>query len=819
MRRRRTILLIVGIALLVAAAWLVLGRTRSVERDTRSVAGAGGVELEATLLVPQRATREDPRPAVLVAHGLGGDQGDTRRMARSLARAGFVVRTWSARGAGGSEGKVGIAAEEGEVADVSALIDELAQHPEVARDSPNDPRVAIVGTSQGGGVALLAAATDDRIDAVVPIFAWSSLLDALEPGGVLKLGWASSLFAAGAGEERSADPCGNLTQQLCDAWTESSAAGQFTPEARELLEEMSPVRVLDEIEAPTLIVQGQYDSLFDFEQATTLADGLREAHTPYRVEWVRAGHDLALDERGAKYLDAAVIRWLDRYLLDDRDEAPGPRLAIELGARRGHAHAPTVPLETTSRLLRLHPDVDVDAADRIRFANPPSGRPSAVTTLPGLGDLTRSELALQVPEGQRARFVSDPASEGLEIIGATKVSLVVAGTRPTGTLFVRLVDVSPGGQVQVPRGLVTPLRVEEVPALDSGQGARFEVRLTPVAWRLAPGHRIGIEVGSTDAGYAPDPIPAEWAVSIAEPDHALQVPVARDPTRTSDTFESGASWTTLLWTAAAVFGAAVLAAILMSVGRHRSRDRIQEPVWRKVPVRAADLAKRYRGGFQAVEDVSFRVDAGTIVGLVGPNGAGKTTVLRMLLGLVRPTQGVAHLYGQRVRPGIPMLRRTGVLVEGPGLLPHRTGRQHLHRYASATGRPGDAASVDAALATVDLLADADRRVGTWSQGMRQRLGIAQALLGEPDLVVLDEPTNGLDPAQIRHLRQIIRSIAASGRTVLVSSHLLGELERVCTHVVLIARGRVLAAGTLEEVVADHADLEDAFLAVTEGSDA
>jgi ABC-2 type transport system ATP-binding protein len=228
MRRRRTILLAVGIALLVVAAWLVLGRTRSVERDTRSVAGAGGVELEATLLIPQRATREEPRPAVLVAHGLGGDQRDARRLARSLAREGFVVRTWSARGAGGSEGQVGIAAADGEVADVSALLDELLTHPEVARDSADDPRVAIVGTSQGGGVALLAAENDDRIDAVVPIFAWSSLAEALEPGGVLKLGWASSLFAAGASEQRTADPCGNLTRQLCDAWTESSAEGRAT---------------------------------------------------------------------------------------------------------------------------------------------------------------------------------------------------------------------------------------------------------------------------------------------------------------------------------------------------------------------------------------------------------------------------------------------------------------------------------------------------------------------------------------------------------------------------------------------------------------
>jgi ABC-2 type transport system ATP-binding protein len=188
----------------------------------------------------------------------------------------------------------------------------------------------------------------------------------------------------------------------------------------------------------------------------------------------------------------------------------------------------------------------------------------------------------------------------------------------------------------------------------------------------------------------------------------------------------------------------------------------------------------------------------------------------MLLGLVRATDGTAHLFGQRVAAGIPMLRRTGVLVEGPGLLTWGTGRQHLRRYASATGRPGTAADIDAALEAVDLHRDADRRVGTWSHGMRQRLGIAQALLGRPDIVVLDEPTNGLDPAQIRHLRGLIREVAADGRSVLVSSHLLDELERVCTHVVLMAEGRVLASGTLADVVGAHPDLEHAFLAHTSG---
>jgi ABC-2 type transport system ATP-binding protein len=200
-----------------------------------------------------------------------------------------------------------------------------------------------------------------------------------------------------------------------------------------------------------------------------------------------------------------------------------------------------------------------------------------------------------------------------------------------------------------------------------------------------------------------------------------------------------------------------------------------------------------------VDVVSFRVERGQVVGLLGPNGAGKTTVLRMVMGLIRPTSGTVRVFGQVVTPGAPVLARLGAFVEGAGFLPHLSGRDNLRLYWAATGRSRPEADVETALEIAGLGASVDRRVRTYSQGMRQRLAIAQAMLGLPEVLVLDEPTNGLDPPQIAEMRSVLRRYAATGRTVIVSSHLLSEVEQTCTHVVVMHRGRVVSTGTVAEV--------------------
>jgi ABC-2 type transport system ATP-binding protein len=195
------------------------------------------------------------------------------------------------------------------------------------------------------------------------------------------------------------------------------------------------------------------------------------------------------------------------------------------------------------------------------------------------------------------------------------------------------------------------------------------------------------------------------------------------------------------------------------------------------------------------------------VGLLGPNGAGKTTALRVLLGLVQPTAGEVSLFGHRLVPGAPVLSRLGALVEGPGFLPHETGLDNLRLFWRATGRLEADARLEEALNVAGLGDSVHRRVKTYSHGMKQRLAVAQAMLGLPEVLVLDEPTDGLDPPQIVEMRRVLQRYATGGRAVLVSSHLLAEVEQTCTHVVVLHRGEVVASGPVQEVVGDAASVQ------------
>jgi ABC-2 type transport system ATP-binding protein len=206
-----------------------------------------------------------------------------------------------------------------------------------------------------------------------------------------------------------------------------------------------------------------------------------------------------------------------------------------------------------------------------------------------------------------------------------------------------------------------------------------------------------------------------------------------------------------------------------------------------------------------VKDLSFRVEPGQVLGLLGPNGAGKTTALRMLMGLLSTTAGTIRVFGHKITPGAPVLSRIGSFVEGSGFLPHLSGKANLELYWASTGRPPEKAYFSEALEIAGLGDSIDRRVKTYSQGMRQRLAIAQSMLGLPDLMVLDEPTNGLDPPQIHQMREVLQRYAKTGRTVLVSSHLLAEVEQTCTHVVVMHRGALVAAGEVGEVAAGNGE--------------
>jgi ABC-2 type transport system ATP-binding protein len=228
-------------------------------------------------------------------------------------------------------------------------------------------------------------------------------------------------------------------------------------------------------------------------------------------------------------------------------------------------------------------------------------------------------------------------------------------------------------------------------------------------------------------------------------------------------------------------------------------------------VSVRDLSKRY-GDVPAVDGLTFTLERGTITGFLGPNGAGKTTTLRLLLGLAEPTAGEALVFGRRYRDLDDPIRKIGALLESGDFDPGRSGRNHLRTLALATGIP--CARVEELLELVELELAADRPVRTYSLGMRQRLGLAAALLGDPELLVLDEPANGLDPAGIAWLRGFLHHFAADGRTVLISSHVLAEVAQTVQRALIINDGALVGELHLEQLQDGARSLETAYLELT-----
>ncbi len=228
-------------------------------------------------------------------------------------------------------------------------------------------------------------------------------------------------------------------------------------------------------------------------------------------------------------------------------------------------------------------------------------------------------------------------------------------------------------------------------------------------------------------------------------------------------------------------------------------------------VSVRSLTKRY-GDVVAVEDLTFGLESGTVTGFLGPNGAGKTTTLRLLLGLAKPTSGEARIFGRRYRELNDPARRVGAVLESNDFHPGRSGRDHLRALAIAADI--SPRRVEEVLELVELERAAKRRVGTYSLGMRQRLGLAGALLGEPELLVLDEPANGLDPAGVHWLRAFLRRFAEQRGTVVVSSHVLAEVAQTVDQVVIIDRGRLIATARLDELTGRGETLEDTYLRLT-----
>jgi ABC-2 type transport system ATP-binding protein len=610
--------------------------------------------------------------------------------------------------------------------------------------------------------------------------------------------------------------CGRFAAEICRASQRVAATGRLDPDTAALLFRSSPASVTARITAPTLLIQGESDSLFGLDQADATARQIAAGGGRVSMIWYSGGHDGGAPGPSVR---EQVAAWLDRYLgtppggtrpaASAVPAVDGLRYAISGGVRvrRGTDAVRTVIAPHYPGL----PGSPPPAAEELPLhggaqdvVNPPGGNPAAISSLPGVGGAAGSvvgRLAAQrgtLPD-QSATFSTQPLADQLVLAGSARIRIAVAAVagQPSAAeavLFGKVLDVAPDGRVMLVGGAVAPMRVS-VPT--GGAPAEVTVALPASVAPIPTGHRLAVSFGTTDQAFQGAAEPAVWRISLAGTGPpTLTAPVIPGRAATANTLATGA-----------VVGIVLILLVASGIAvaglarRRRERRSAVATAPDAPPLAVHGLRKAYPGGIVAVDGVSFDMGRNQVLGLLGPNGAGKTTVLRMLIGLIHPSGGRISLFGHPVAPGAPVLSRIGSFVEGSGLLPHLSGAENLRLYWAATGRPDADSRMDEVLRIADLGEALHRAVRTYSQGMRQRLAIAQAMLGLPELLVLDEPTNGLDPPQIHAMREVLRGYATDGRSVLVSSHLLAEVEQICDQVVVMHRGAVVADGTVTELVA------------------
>lgn len=779
----------------------------AVEVIEKTIKTAPGVLIDTSLFLPEVM----PAPAILLAHGFGSSKEAVKESAQYYRDNGYVVLTWTARGFGKSSGQISMNAAQGEIADIQQLISYLVTRKEVKKESSADPIVGIVGASYGGAAALLSAAVDKRIDAAIAEITWNNLNQALfpqsstdlsEPGPFKKV-WTGTFFSLATLQNAALGECGALAAQWCAAY--KSAVINERPSAQEitLLNSVSPSAVLSEISAPTLVSQGQSDSLFPLNESLKTFTALKKNNSAVSLIWHGGGHDGGTNED--EYLRVQYLNWFDKHLNGKDVSIPTFQFTKTNGSISlqdstvipKNFFSTTAPDEATINSIDLLPKPAL-------MAHPIGGIPSAISALPGIG--SAGSLAATVVSGisgfspaflpgQSGFLESAKLQKAVSIVGPSRIKVRITSSSGEATLFFSLLSKSASGAITQPNGIVAPIKISGIPA----GGREITVELPSVILDAAVGDSLAVGISTTDQGYELPKTASLYSITALSP---LKYSVMDVVSVTG----SGTIW---LWPSLALLALiAAFAFTYLRRSRHSESQRDEDFL-----VQVENLSKVYKDGYKAVENLSFTVSRGQVVGLLGPNGAGKTTTLRMMMGLIFPTEGAIYMDGKAVYPGSPALANLGSFVEGPGFLPHLTGRENLDLYWRSIGRTGEK-YLDEVLTITKLGTALDKKVRSYSQGMRQRLAIAQAMMGMPDLLVLDEPTNGLDPQQIAEMRVVLKEYAKTGRTVIVSSHLLAEVQQTCSHVVLMHRGHLIAFGPMKKILTKNRQarsLEEIFL--------